>query len=212
MAEAYKRLRTMLGILGIALSVLVIIFGQFGENDPEWWYSISAAFFSNAGPIFIAVMGSVGCFLLTYGGYSLLDKIVNRAAGALAVVIAFFPCSATHLERIGIMYLKKAVSNAIHCTAAGLFFALLGFNIIFLFTRGGMTPTKWKKWRNRVYYICGWGIVLFMLIQAISVIFSWPGWITVINETVMLWFFGIAWLVKGEAIKVLNDQIVLVKE
>jgi hypothetical protein len=199
MEKAYIRLRQTLGIFGIALPVLVLVFGQFGENRADWWHSISATFYSNAGPLFIWIMGAVGCFLGIYGGYSLLDKVINRSAGAASLVLTFFPCSASDAARVGILYIPIGISNTIHCAAAAVFFALLAFNILFLFTKGGPSPTKWKIWRNRIYYVCGLGILFFMAIQVVSALWL-PSWMTIINETGMLWFFGFAWLVKGETL------------
>ena len=41
---------------------------------------------------------------------------------------------------------------------------------------------------------------------AIMVIIPTPGWVTMIIEIILLHLFGLSWLVKGEAIKWLNDE------
>jgi hypothetical protein len=70
----------------------------------------------------------------------------------------------------------------------------------------GINPTKWKRWWNRVYYLTGWGIVVFMAMQALAVLLGWPAWMTIINEAAMLWLFGTAWLTKSQALW-LKDMI-----
>ena len=63
-----------------------------------------------------------------------------------------------------------------------------------------------KKIRNKIYKICGWGMIAVELCFAIMVIIPTPGWLTMIIEIILLHLFGLSWLVKGEAIKWLNDE------
>jgi hypothetical protein len=209
MNNAHIRLRQTLGALGIALPVIVVLFGLLGDNQAQWYYSISATYYTNAGPLFVAIMGAVGLFLITYQGYKSnsinwlnrnLDAIINTASGILALVIAFFPCSATDLSYVGILYLPLSVSSLIHNIAACVFFLLLAVNILFLFTKSISWPTKQKITRNLVYRICGSGILVFIGIQAILTVSPLSGPYTLINEAGMLLCFGIAWLIKGEAL------------
>ena len=81
-------------------------------------------------------------------------------------------------------------------------------NKYFPFTRTDdeFSMTSQKKKRNKVYIICGIGMIVFEVIQAVTSIVSFfPGWCTMINEIALLQFFGVSWLVKGGAIKILND-------
>jgi len=198
--KAYIRLRQVLGGLGIALPVLVILFGLLGQNGPEWYYSISATYYANSGPLFIAVMGAVGLFLITYRGYSRLDFVINLASGVFALLIAFFPCGATSDEYVGLLHLPRDISQLVHNISACVFFILLACNILFLFTKGTGEPTKQKLARNRLYRICGVGIAIFIAFQIATSLLKLPGPYTMINETVMLLCFGVAWLVKGETL------------
>lgn len=215
MRGAYLLLRKMLGILGIALPIMVTLFGLIGglsgDNKPGWWYSISATYYANSGSIFIMLMGGVGLFLLTYGGsgYGILDTIINRLSGGLAIMIILFPCKVPDQIKTGLLNLPIDISNIIHCISAGLFFGLLAFNILYLFTKGPINRDidRQKRRRNNYFNLCGWGIVGFMILQGISIFFPYP-WLTIINESMMLLFFGTAWLIKGECIKMLNDGYV----
>ena len=206
---AYIQLRQTLGVLGIALPLLVILFGLLGHNGPEWWYSISATYYTNAGPLFIAIMGAVGLFLMTYHGYYSIspnwfvrycDRIVNTASGIFCLLVAFFPCGASELERVGILFIPVKTSAIIHDVSACILFLLLAFNILFLFTKSASNPTREKICRNRIYRICGVGILVFIASQVIFSLSSVSGPYTMINEAGMLLCFGVAWLVKGETI------------
>ena len=201
--KAYLGQRQILGGLGIALPFLVILFGLLGENNYGWYYSISATFYANSGPVFIALMGAVGIFLISYGVYCFytrLDRIVNVLPGVFALLISFFPCGATILEKVGILHIPTKISALIHNISACIFFLLLSFNILFLFTKTAGKLTKKKIVRNRLYRVCGTGILFFIASQAIMTMAPIGGPYTLINETGMLLCFGIAWLVKGETL------------
>jgi hypothetical protein len=145
-------------------------------------------------------MVAVGIFLITYQGYQYIDRVVNTASGISALVITFFPCSTTSATHVGILHIPIRLSSIIHKAAAAVFFILLAFNILFLFTKTSGNPTEQKGWRNLAYYTCGFGIVFFMLLQITTSAFAVPGPTTLINETGMLFCFGVAWLIKGEVL------------
>ena len=193
-------LRQTLGFLGIALPALVILLGLLGYNGPQWYYSISATYYANSGTVFILIMGAVAFFLMTYRMYSWLDSFVNFMSGVFALVIVLFPCYTTELTHVGTFNLPVELSAFIHNVAACAFFTLLAFNILFLFTRKDKHPTKQKLARNKVYRICGLGIVLFMAAQITCTFMAFTGPYTMVNEAGMLLCFGVAWLVKGQGL------------
>ena len=199
-------LRQMIGYLGIILPVLVIIFGVLGQNGPEWYYSISATYYANSGTVFTLIMGAVAFFLISYRMYSRLDSIVNFLAGVAALLIILFPCYTTELIHVGTFQTPVDLSATIHNISACVFFCLLAFNILFLFTRSSGNPTKEKLKRNRVYRICGLCILFFMVLQVVLTLSPLTGPYTLINEAGMLIFFGVAWLVKGNALLRDNKQ------
>jgi hypothetical protein len=70
-----------------------------------------------------------------------------------------------------------------------------------LFTKSSGAGTKEKTRRNLVYRVCGIGILAFMAVQAYtSYLAKLDGLYTTANEAAMLFFFGAAWLVKGETL------------
>jgi len=202
LAKAYLGYRQTLGVLGMSLPALVLLLGLLGHNQPGWYNSISASFYGNAGPVFVAIMGATGVYLITYGvfcWYSTTDIIANTLSGVFALLIAFFPCGATSLARVGVLHIPTTASAMIHNAAATAFFLLLAYNILFLFTKTSGTPTPEKIRRNRVYYVCGVGMLCFLLSQVITTVAKVGGPATMVNEAGMLLCFGVAWLVKGGA-------------
>lgn len=96
-------------------------------------------------------------------------------------------------------------SHIIHTVCAALFFMLLSFNSLFLFTRSGAVQTPRKKIRNIIYKICGWGMLGLEIVFLITRIAKAPGYSVMILEILLLSLFGFSWLVKGEAFPFLND-------
>ena len=112
------------------------------------------------------------------------------------------------MDKVGFFQIPMYYSSKIHCFCAVVFFVLLAFNSFFLFTKTD-TPIimgSKKKLRNKVYRLCGVGMLVCMVWQIVTTKVSFfSGWWTMINEIFMLQFFGFSWLVKGGAIKYFND-------
>ena len=83
-----------------------------------------------------------------------------------------------------------------HNISAGLFFALLAYNSLFLFTKSGGTMTENKKKRNIIFRFCGIGMIVSFLLLIPSTIFGWHGG-TWFVEALALIFFGVSWLTKA---------------
>ena len=205
--EHYKTQRVVLGILGMALPFLVLVFGALGSRPDQWWYSISATYYSPAMAIFVGLMYAVGLLLITYDGYDRMDRIVNRLAGLFGIILASFPCYVDFApDKVGLIPIPLVLSNIIHLIAAAGFFILLAYNCLFLFTKGNIKDDR-KMLRNGIYVFCGLGIVFFMLALVIASITG----ITSKTPTVffmeffMLQFFGAAWIVKSQALPIFKD-------
>lgn len=89
------------------------------------------------------------------------------------------------------------ISGWIHNIAAVVFFGLLAYNVLFLFTKSSGVMTDNKKKRNIIYKICGIGMIVALLGIVLVNIFSiYAG--TWAVEAVALFFFGIAFLTKAD--------------
>ena len=192
--------RNVLGGLGMLLPVFSIIGGLFVRNKPEsWWYSINVTYYIT--PALPIILGSCGIFLLCYRSYEKIDTIINVLSGIFAFGVVLFPCGNPYgIENVGYFQIPVAVSNVIHSASAMLLFALLAFNIGWLFTRGQ------NQLNNKIYKVCAWTMIAIMALFVILSIVracgvNIPGFLTMIVEAVLLLIFGFAWLVKGRLFK-----------
>ena len=160
--------------------------------------SISATYFAETCITpFMIILGSAGLLLLTYDGYDNQDRIICSIAGAMALCVCIFPCSATDASNTGTFMLPTKLSGWIHNISAIIFFALLAYNSFFLFTKGSKNPTDNKKKRNLIFRICGIGMVAsFALLIPLNLLnIRVSMWIV---EALALIFFGVSWLTKSQ--------------
>ncbi len=187
-----KRLRCTIGWLGMLLPWIVVILSvAFKYPFPE---SISATYYVDTCITpFMIVLGSAGLLLFSYKGYERIDDIICSLAGASALGVCLFPCTSNGF--VGTFHIAGNISGMIHNITAVIFFGLLAYNSLFLFTKssGNMTPNKKK--RNIVFRVCGIGMiasfVLLLIPYSVCPIITW------IVEAIALAFFGISWLTKA---------------
>lgn len=183
------RLRAIIGWLGMLLPWIVVALTGY---IPQ---SISATWYTNACTPFMIILGSAAVLLISYKGYELLDDIILTCSGIAGLGICLFPCAITNsAENVGTFMIDKNVSDIIHMICAVVFFALLSYNSIFLFTKSSGEMTKRKKIRNIIYIVCGIGMIASFLILLLPY-FRIKIWLT---ETIALFFFGISFLTKAD--------------
>lgn len=182
------RLRTMLGWLGMLLPwIVVILIGYFPQ-------SISATWYTNACTVFMIILGAASILLISYKGYSLIDDIILTCSGIAGLGICLFPCSITSAHvKVGTFLLDNYVSNTLHCACAVVFFGLLAYNSLFLFTKSDGEKSREKKIRNAIFIVCGIGMIASFGILLLPFI-PCKVWVM---ETVALFFFGISFLTKA---------------
>lgn len=214
---SYKNLRRLIGILGIALPVICL--AGFLFTGATIQPSISHYYYTSVRDVFSGVMIGVSMFLITYHGYTRVDDWITNITGFFGLGIALCPCIylANPAMHVGFFNLSSAVSDHIHLTCAILFFTLLAYNSIFLFTKTlkGERMTANKKKRNILFVICGlvmFGALVTMIILRCTL--GLPAFnskpIVFILESLMLITFGVSWLVKGETMwrdKVLKNKM-----
>ena len=203
--------RFMLGIICGLLPVACLLFGLFGElrgiNSPGWYNSISATFFCNSGSLMVIALGLCAFFLFSYQGYvdskkaekrtiknlfRLTDRKLTLIAAAAALGVVFFPCNTEAAGSfVGLFAVPVGLSNILHSVSAAALFGSFALMTLTQFTKGG------HKKRNTIYRICGWTMLAFMAVVGLAAIFDWPGYMTMICETGMLWAFSVAWIIKS---------------
>lgn len=191
-----RRLRCMLGWLAMALPWLSVLFTMlFGGRG--WPTSISITYYyPTAFPVFLIILGAASTMLFAYKGYETIDDIINSVAAIFGLMILLFPTIHYSYPITGAFGIPSNISEIIHTTSAIIFFVLLSFNSLFLFTKSSGEITKGKKIRNIIFRVCGIGMLAsfaLLLIPAPHMV-----WIV---ETIALAFFGISWLTKANCYK-----------
>jgi hypothetical protein len=190
---SYLTLRKVVGALGMALPLVVAVWGIALVPDHALLPSISDYYRLRTRDAFVGILFTIAWFLLTYRGYERKDDIAGNLACFFALAVALFPTSGTRIEQV------------IHLTAATGLFLVLAYFALFLFTKSGPVQTEMKIVRNRVYRTCG--VIMLACIGLIALYklfldhtamaqFTPVFWL----ETIALWAFGFSWFVKGEAI------------
>lgn len=198
-----RKLRKRIGFLGMLLPWIVLFLSLiFGYGFPQ---SISATYYiPNCITPFMIILGVAGILLVCYKGYDLQDRIVCTLAGIFGLGICLFPCALPDksIMNVGTFGIPSNISGVIHNICAVIFFVLLAYNSIFLFTKTSGEMTDEKKKRNVIYKICGYGMIgSFILLIPFALFDIRVG--TWIVEAIALTFFGISWLTKSESYAVL---------
>lgn len=182
------RLRAIIGWLGMLLPwIVVLLIGYFPK-------SISATWYTNACTVFMIILGSASVLLISYKGYDKVDDILLTCSGIAGLGICLFPCAVREFKgRVGTFLIDWVVSNTIHNICALVFFGILAYNSLFLFTKSAGEMTKNKQKRNIIYRVCGIGMLASFCIFFVPIECSiW------LAETVALFFFGISFLTKAD--------------
>jgi hypothetical protein len=196
--------RQLIGYLGLLLpGLLYVLAGLRPTRDlPAWRLlgSVSAYYYTGAGGVFVGVLFGLGLFLFTYQGYadSRADRALGRVAAFCALCLALFPTTAPEGVAPPDWWNERMIS--IHNGAASLLFTTFSLFSLWLFRRSripkGRPLPPGKRFRNRVYLICG--IVMIVCILWAGSALVWPRpvfW----PEAIALWAFAVSWLVKGRA-------------
>ncbi len=183
------RLRALIGWLGMLLPWIVVVLIGYIPS------SISATWYTNACTPFMIILGSASFLLISYKGYDLIDDIVLTCSGIAGIGICLFPCAVNNVcGEVGTFMIDMSISSNIHYICALIFFGLMAYNSIFLFTKSTGEMTKKKRIRNIIYIVCGVGMIASFLILLLPYFYI-QVWLV---ETVALFFFGISFLTKAD--------------
>jgi len=208
---SFMRLRTYVGVLGLALPVVVplvdwIVF----SGDPAPRGSISAYYYSGARELFVAILAATGVFMISYKvAERNLDNLLSVLSGFAAVTIALFPTGRpattppTPLQNL----IGDNWTKYIHYTATLSFVAALtGLAACFGIREGRRKqrdPTIHRNakfsprfWRSLHFTCAGFmaAAILWIIVTALA---GGPQYSTLIGEWTAAWAFGLSWLTKG---------------
>ena len=207
-------LRILIGILGMALPLILVLFLYIDSGHTNTLESISHYYYTRANSVFIIVLSLMAVFLMIYKGKEPIDFYLSFIAGFFALMIIIFPTSnITDIccdmnKAYNVTILKDNATRIIfHYISAAIFLLCLTYMSLFLFTKSNKTKefrTKQKNQRNAIYIICGVLMSIALLVILLGLTGVIPEEIYTQNhftfwmETVAIECFGLSWLVKGE--------------
>jgi len=190
---SYLTLRRVVGVLGVALPVVVAVWGCMLTHPAQLLPSISDYYSLRTRDAFVGILFTIAWFMYTYRGYDRRDDIAGNLACVCALGVALSPNSGTPLEA------------GVHFASAAALFLVLAYFSLFLFTKSGGSPTPRKRIRNGIYRACGvFMLACIALIALYKAVLHAPPlggfepvfWL----EALALWAFGVSWFVKGETL------------
>ncbi|WP_152975512.1 hypothetical protein [Lacinutrix himadriensis] len=208
---SYNLLRQLIGLLGIILPILLIVGAFYYGNCEIVQSSISDYYHTKMRNILVGVLCAVAFFMFTYKGYDIRDSIAGNLACVFALGVAFFPTGVDTLSECAeqcIVY--EPWIKAVHFTFAGLFFGVLIYFSLFLFTESKTPKAELeahKRKRNVIFKTCGYVMIACVAFIALYFFYlqeKFPE-LQYLNpvfwlESIALWAFGISWITKGELI------------
>ncbi len=206
-----RRHRQVIGYLGLALPILLVLLVGLRPNAPsDQWLadSISAYYWTGAVSLFAGLLAALSIFLLSYRGYAndshRYDRRAAIIAGIAAALVAVFPT--TPPAGVAPLPWWGDWVNTTHTVAAITLFTMFAVFSLWLFrkTAPDTQPPADKKRRNAIYVLCGVGILASMAWAIVTRLSGrsifWP-------ESFALGFFAWSWLVKGRALDSITSTL-----
>lgn len=208
LVRSYLSLRKAMGVIGIGLPFTLAIGGLLLGIDLQ--ESISAYYHTEMRDLFVGSLCAIAVFLWSYRGFERRDDIAGNLACIFALGVAFFPTAPGGPEAKEF----PVILGRLHTLFTAAFFLTLAYFSLFLFRLSDQeTPTGEKFVRNFIYLICGYAMITCLILIGIANIPAIAPLVRVYKpifwlEAGAIVFFGVSWLVKGEAI--LQDHTVSV--
>jgi hypothetical protein len=224
--------RAIIGILGIALPILLIIGENFLSGGVHVRGSISAYYHTSMRDIFVAGLCVIGFFLATYrsGQARTSDFWISLVAGLAVIGVVFFPTMRPHLlpdaPRCGVSPMPEGCSFLqqqlgerlvawIHFTFAVIFILSLAAMCLFVFAKGERDRSNRPEMETNskmvtIVKACGWLIlaaVAWVIIGGLLKFTIWELTPLYLGELISVWAFAAAWLIKArDLFKALGSQ------
>lgn len=215
---SFLTLRNLIGISGMLLPVVLTIFTPKGEEDKVIEHSISEYYYTKNGDLLVVLLSVIGVFLLTYKGYNRFwERTLTFVAAVSGIGVAFFPTATKIGNSLTIHIINEEVPMFFgviqwHFIFAGLFFISLALISLFYFSRTNKEDTghkderkrEQKAKRNVIYKICGWTMLICVVLMILYIKIDPPSLENVpvifVLETVAVEAFGISWITKGQTL------------
>ncbi len=208
--KTFRRIRKSIGVLGVSLPIILCLLSWIPFFKTSFQPSISHYYYTHLRELFTGVLCAVGLFLIRYKGHTnpnffKNDSILTNIAGLMAFGIALMPTT-PNAAGDKIFTLIPADLNWLgwlHLVFAGIFFLTLSIISINVFTIGQEQnkniPLSIIN-ENNIYKICGYSILLLIILTAVCSNFNCFPYSTLVFEALMLFFCGTSWLIKGRGL------------
>jgi hypothetical protein len=193
LVHSYLFLRRAIGLIGLALPFVLILGKQLVQGG-DLIGSLSGYYYTDLRDVLVGAMCAAGVFLLAYYGHDHVDNLVSTVAGLGAIGLALFPTTPDHDVTAW-----DRTSGVLHLVFAGVFFLSLAYFCLRLFPHDGEQPPG----TGVVYRVCGFVIVACLVLIAVTKTLGLlPALLPALwLESVAVWAFGVAWLVKGTTLE-----------
>lgn len=206
----FRRIRKAIGWLGISLPFALVILSLIPFFKTNVQNSISYYYYTNLREVLTGVLCAVSLFLIRYKSFEnpvfwKNDDKMTSLAGIMALCVALIPTNPDNCSE-KIYTLIPVCANflgQLHYILAAIFFTIIAIISIKIFTIGQNVDKDIKISRfneNNIYRICGWAIMVFIIMIPICDLLNLFRRSTLILEALSLIAFGIAWLIKGRAL------------
>jgi hypothetical protein len=196
---SYLTLRKFVGWVALLLPFALTIPYRLLTSKPLET-SLSAYYYTGMRNVFVGSLCAIAVVMICCRGFDTNDFIAGIVAAVCAFGVAFCPMTPPFPAPA-----YRYIAGHAHYYFASALFLTLAVMCLFLFTRGLPKEyrTKQKNQRNVVYYVCGIAILISLAcalaLRNHEYVFGKLGTLLCFEST-SLWFFGAAWLVKGELI------------
>lgn len=205
--RSYRRLRTLIGVIGIALPFALLIGDAvFLDGDALIRGSLSAYYHSGMRDVFVGTLCATGVFLITYRVVEPgRENALSTVAGFAALGVALFPTRRPADMALALTPLQQEWGETtvatIHFASAVVFIGCLAIISYDFGTREERNPhrerTSRLRWRT-FHRACAAVIVATVLgvglTQLTGVLDRYS---LLVGETVAVLAFGLSWLAKG---------------
>jgi hypothetical protein len=212
--RSYLWLRTLVGVLGVALPPLLILCDiGFAGWTLRVRGSLSAYYYSGMREGFVGFLIAIGVFLIAYKVVEHdLDNYLSILAGVTVVLVAVFPTQRPGggLSGLPLTPLQDSLGEdavgTVHTWSALVFFAALAVMSWLFGVREGKrtqqracgTAKMTAKFWRRMHKICAALIVLAIAFIVSSKLFGWfEDYSFLVGEITAVLAFGVSWLTKG---------------
>jgi hypothetical protein len=203
----YRRIRKAIGWLGIALPVTLVVLSLIPVFKTGIQESISDYYYTNLRELLTGILCAVALFLIRYRGFRNKqfwknDSLMTNIAGLMALGVALVPTNPSDcsLKIYTLIPVCASWIGWIHYFFAGSFFLILANVSINVFTIGQSDnreiPLSFLN-ENNIYRFCGYAMILFLILVPVFDAMNLFRTSTLLLEALMLFAFGISWLVKG---------------